>query len=48
VGGKFYYDVWMNGDREMANKIIKKMRKNPMKPEKKLSEPKKLPSAQGV
>jgi hypothetical protein len=24
VGEKFYSDVWMNGDREMANEIIKK------------------------
>jgi hypothetical protein len=23
VGGKFYSDVWLNGGREMANKIIK-------------------------
>jgi hypothetical protein len=27
VGGKFYSDVWMNGGREMANKIIKKNEK---------------------
>jgi hypothetical protein len=27
VGEKFYSDVWMNGDREMANKIIKKNEK---------------------
>jgi hypothetical protein len=32
----------------MANVIIKKMKKNPMMPEKKLSELKKLPSAEGV
>jgi hypothetical protein len=24
VGGKFYSDVWVNGGRELANKIIKK------------------------
>jgi hypothetical protein len=24
MGGKFYNDVWVNGDREMAHKIIKK------------------------
>jgi hypothetical protein len=35
----------MKGGREMASKIIKKNEKNPMMPEKKLSEPKKLPSA---
>jgi hypothetical protein len=27
IGGKFYSDVWMNDDREMANKIIKKNEK---------------------
>jgi hypothetical protein len=27
VGGKFYYDVWVNGGREMANEIIKKNEK---------------------
>jgi hypothetical protein len=24
VGGKFYFDVWVNGGRELANEIIKK------------------------
>jgi hypothetical protein len=28
VGGKFYSDVWVNGGREMANKIIKKNEKD--------------------
>jgi hypothetical protein len=28
VGGKFYSDVWVNGDRELANKIIKKNEKD--------------------
>jgi hypothetical protein len=27
VGGKFYSDVWVNGDRELTNKIIKKNEK---------------------
>jgi hypothetical protein len=27
VGGKFYSDVWVNGDRELANGIIKKNEK---------------------
>jgi hypothetical protein len=27
VGGKFYFDVWMNGGRELANEIIKKNEK---------------------
>jgi hypothetical protein len=48
VGGKFYSDVWVNGGREMANEIIKKNEKKPMMLEKRLSEPKKLPSVQGV
>jgi hypothetical protein len=48
VGGKFYSDVWVNGGRELANKIIKKNKKKPMIPKKKLGEPKKLLRAQGV
>jgi hypothetical protein len=48
VGENFYSDVWMNGGRELANRIIKRMKKKPMKPEKKLDKPKKLLSAQGV
>jgi hypothetical protein len=27
VGGKFYSDVWVNGSRELANKIIRKNEK---------------------
>jgi hypothetical protein len=27
VGGKFYSDVWVNGGRELANKIINKNEK---------------------
>ena len=27
MGGKFYSDVWVNGGRELANKIIKKNEK---------------------
>jgi hypothetical protein len=48
VGGKFYSDVWVNGGRELANEIIKKNEKETHDARKKLSEPKKLPSAQGV
>jgi cell division septum initiation protein DivIVA len=48
VGGKFYSDVWVNCGRELANEIIKEMKKKPMMPEKKLGEPKKLLSTQGV
>jgi hypothetical protein len=28
VGGKFYYDVWVHGGRELANEIIKKNEKD--------------------
>jgi hypothetical protein len=28
VGGKFYSDVWVNGGRELANKIIRKNEKD--------------------
>jgi hypothetical protein len=28
MGGKFYSDVWVNGDRELANEIIKKNEKD--------------------
>jgi hypothetical protein len=48
MGGKFYSDVWLNGGRELANEIIKKNEKETTMLEKKLNEPKKLPSAQGV
>jgi hypothetical protein len=45
VGGKFYSDVW---GRELANKIIKRMKKKPTKHGKKLGEPKKLLNAKGT
>jgi hypothetical protein len=28
MGGKFYSDVWVNGGRELASKIIKKNEKD--------------------
>jgi hypothetical protein len=28
MGGKFYNDVWVNGDRELAHDIIKKSEKD--------------------
>jgi hypothetical protein len=28
VGGKFYFDVWVNGGQELANEIIKKNEKD--------------------
>jgi hypothetical protein len=48
VGGKFYSEVWVNGDREMANKIIKKLKKTPTTPGKKQSELKRLLNAKGA
>jgi hypothetical protein len=48
MGGKFYSNVWMNGGWEIADEAIKKNEKNPMMPEKKPSEPKRLLSAQGI
>jgi hypothetical protein len=48
VGRKFYSDVWANGGRELANKIIKKIEKTPMAPEKKLGKPKRLLNEKGA
>jgi hypothetical protein len=48
VGRKFYYDVWVNGGRELANEIIKKNERKPMKPEKKLDEKKKQLNVKGA
>jgi hypothetical protein len=48
MGGKFYNDVWVNGGREMAHEIIKKVKKTPMMPEQKLNKLKKLQNAKGV
>jgi hypothetical protein len=49
MGGKFYSDVWVNGGRELAHKIIKKrMKKIPMTPEKKLGELKRLLRSKGA
>jgi hypothetical protein len=28
MGGKFYNDVWVNGDREIAHEIMKKSEKD--------------------
>jgi hypothetical protein len=28
MGGKFYNDVWVNGDREMGHEIMKKSEKD--------------------
>jgi hypothetical protein len=48
VGGKFYFDVWVNGGRELANEIIKKSEKTPTMPGKKQSELKRLLNAKGT
>jgi hypothetical protein len=48
VGGKFYSNVWVNGGQKLANEIIKKMKRKPMKPDKKLDEPKKLLNVKGA
>jgi hypothetical protein len=48
MGGKFYNDVWVNGGRELAHEIIKRMRKTPATPEQKQSELKRLQNAKGV
>jgi hypothetical protein len=48
MGGKFYNDVWVNGDREMAHEIMKKVKKTSMMPEQKQGELKKLQSAKNI
>ena len=48
LSGRFYFDVWMKGSREMADEAIRKMRKNLTTLKKKLSKLKKLLSAQGL
>jgi hypothetical protein len=48
MGGKFYNDVWVNGGREMAHEIMKKVKKTSMTPEPKQGELKKLLSVKNV
>jgi hypothetical protein len=48
MGGKIYNDVWVNGGREMAHEIIKRVKKIPTTPEQKQRELKKLQNAIGV
>jgi hypothetical protein len=48
MGGKFYFDVWVNGGREVASEIIQKMKKTPTMPRQKQSERKKLLNAKGI
>jgi hypothetical protein len=48
MGGKFYNDVWVNGGREKAHEIIKRVRKTPMMPEQKRNELKRLQNTKGV
>jgi hypothetical protein len=45
LGGRFYSDVWMKGDHEMADEAIRKNEKNLTTLKKKPSELKKLLSA---
>ncbi|KAL5647863.1 hypothetical protein ACJX0J_042218, partial [Zea mays] len=46
MGGKFYNDVWVNGGRELAHEIIKKVKKTPTTLEQKQSRLKKLQNAE--
>jgi hypothetical protein len=48
MGGKFYSDVWVNGGRELAQEITKRMKKTPMTPEKKLGKLKRPLSVKGA
>jgi hypothetical protein len=48
MGGKFYNDVWVNGGRELAHEIIKRVKKIPTTPEQKQNELKRLQNAKGV
>ena len=48
MGGKFYNDVWVNGGRELAHEIIKRVKKIPTTPEQKQNELKRLQNAEGV
>jgi hypothetical protein len=48
MGGKFYNNVWVNGGRELAHEIIKKVKKTPTSPGPTQSELKKLQNAKGV
>jgi hypothetical protein len=45
MGGKFYNDVWVNGGRELAHEIIKRVKKTPTAAGQKQSELKKLQNA---
>jgi hypothetical protein len=48
LGGRFYSKVWMKGGHEIADEVIRKMKKNLTTLKKKPSELKKLPSVQGL
>jgi hypothetical protein len=48
VGRKFYFDVWVNGGRELANEIIKKNKKETHEAREEEGEPKKLLNAKGA
>jgi hypothetical protein len=42
MGRKFYNDLWVNGGREMAHEIKKRVKKTPMTPEQKQDKLKRL------
>jgi hypothetical protein len=48
MGGKFYNDVWVNGGRELAHEIIKRVKKTHMMPEQKQNELKRLQNTKSV
>jgi hypothetical protein len=48
MGKKFYNDVWVNGGRELAHDIIKRVKKTPMTPEQKQNKLKRLQNTKSV
>jgi hypothetical protein len=48
LDGKFYSEVWMKGNREIADEAIRKMKKNLTTLKRRLKELKKLLSMQGL
>jgi hypothetical protein len=48
MGRKFYNDLWVNGGREMAHEIKKRVKKTPMTPEQKQDKLKRLQNVKGV
>ena len=48
LGGKFYFEVWLKGGREIADEASRKKEKESMMPWKRLEEPKKLLNVLGL